>query len=323
MTRTALLDVQDVTKTFTSVRAVDGVSFRVHSGEIFALLGPNGAGKTTLLRMLVGLTHPDAGSVRFDLDGTPKSRLAPAEVGYLPEERGLYQDVPLLRTLVHFAALRGMPKVDAEREAREWLERFALGDRAREPLRSLSKGNQQKVQFASAVLHRPRFVILDEPFSGLDPVNQNLFVDVIRDIRARGTTVLLSAHQMQLVERLADRVLLLSRGRAVLRGTLDELRRSWGAANRLVLGIPANASTDFLRDHPAVQQVDRPEPASVVVLTRDGADLGELLVAIGSRLEVHSLHADPVTLHEIYVRAVEPEGGDASQLLPGTREVEA
>lgn len=221
MTESApFLSIQSVEKTYATVRAVTGISLDVPSGEIVALLGPNGAGKTTLLRMLVGITRPDRGRILWE--GTEQAP-GPGTLGYLPEDRGLYQDVPIHRTLCYFARLRGIPGAEAERLATEWVTRLELKDRAGEKLASLSKGNQQKVQFAAAVLHRPRFAILDEPFSGLDPLNQELFLDLVRGLRDAGTTVLFSAHQMALVERLADRVIVMHRGRELLHGTTSTL----------------------------------------------------------------------------------------------------
>lgn len=214
------LSIQSVEKTYATVRAVAGISLDVPTGEIVALLGPNGAGKTTLLRMLVGITRPDRGRILWE--GTEQAP-GPGTLGYLPEDRGLYQDVPIHRTLCYFARLRGIAGAEAERLATEWLARLDLKDRAGEKLASLSKGNQQKVQFAAAVLHRPRFAILDEPFSGLDPLNQELFLDLVRGLRDAGTTVLFSAHQMALVERLADRVFVMHRGRELLHGTTSAL----------------------------------------------------------------------------------------------------
>src|SRR5690606_41472273 len=176
-------------------------------------------------------------TISYLVNGAEEQTLPPAQLGYLPEDRGLYQDVPVLRTLGYFGRLRGMRAKDAERAGLEWLERFELADRANEPLKAFSKGNQQKVQFAAAVLHRPRFATLDEPFGGLDPLNQDLFVRAIGALRDAGTTVLFSAHQMQLVERLADRLVLLGNGRELLRGTVPELRRRWSAGSRLTLRV--------------------------------------------------------------------------------------
>jgi len=220
-TMTPLLQIDAVEKTFSTVRAVAGISLSVHNGEAVALLGPNGAGKSTLLRMLVGITRPDRGRIVWD--GSEGKRLPPSELGYLPEDRGLYHDMPVTETLQYFARLRGVPAADAKRRADEWLQRLELGERAKEKLNALSKGNQQKVQFAAAVLHAPRFAILDEPFSGLDPLNQELFLSLVADLRKAGTTLLFSAHQMSLVERMADRVFVMHRGRELLHAPIAEL----------------------------------------------------------------------------------------------------
>lgn len=218
---TIRLKIDRVEKRYATVQAVAGVSLDVAHGESVALLGPNGAGKTTLLRMLVGITRPDSGRILWD--GVERDALPPLEVGYLPEDRGLYQDVPIQGTLEYFARLRGVNPTDARTRAARWLARFELTDRAGEKLSALSKGNQQKVQFAAAVLHEPRFAILDEPFSGLDPLNQELFLSLVADMRAAGTTILFSAHQMALVERMADRVFVLHRGRELLHGRTADL----------------------------------------------------------------------------------------------------
>lgn len=225
---TPLLELHDVRKSFGRVRAVDGLSLALPPGEILALVGPNGAGKTTALRMIIGMMKPDSGRILYGLNGGAADRMDPHRIGYLPEERGLYTDVPVRRTLLYFAALRGMPRREAEPEAMRWLERLSLADRADEDVRNLSKGNQQKVQFITSVVHRPTLAVLDEPFSGLDPINQDLFLGLVRELRDEGTTVLFSAHQMQLVERLADRVVLMREGRSAARGSFSELRARWG-----------------------------------------------------------------------------------------------
>ena len=228
-----ILSVDAVEKEFGVIRAVDRLSFSVRRGEIFAFLGPNGAGKSTTVRMLVGILRPDAGRIRYHLNGETAARLDSSLLGYLPEDRGLYPDVPLVRTLTYMGTIRGMGRLAASRAAMEWLERLDLADRAHDKLDALSKGNQQKVQFIAAVLHRPAFAVLDEPFSGLDPLRQDLFLDILRELRDGGTTVLLSAHQMSLVERVADRVLLMSRGREVLSGTIEDIKSGAQASSRI------------------------------------------------------------------------------------------
>lgn len=300
-----ILNVQEVVKQYSSVRAVGGVSFQVRRGEIFALLGPNGAGKTTLVRMLMAITRPDSGSILYTLSGDTPQTPSPAQLGYLPEDRGLYQDQPILRTLTYFGILRGMEAKEAQRVAGEWLERLGLADRAKDKLSSLSKGNQQKVQFAASVLHRPQFAILDEPFSGLDPVNQEMFMQLIQDLRESGTTILLSAHQMNLVERTADRILLLNRGQEALSGTLEEIRERAGADSRIRLKIRGTADLSALERHPAVQGVERINEQEISILTRAGTSLSDLLITAGQNLDITEVLSERVSLHDIYVQVVE------------------
>lgn len=224
----AILEVRSISKAFGARRAVDARSFEVRRGEVFALLGPNGAGKTTTVRMLLGIFRPDVGAVSYRFGSNGAEGYDPARIGYLPEERGLYREKPILETLAYFGVLRGLPRREATVRAAEWLERLGLADRAKEKVDALSKGNQQRVQLAAAVLHRPALAVLDEPFSGLDPVAQDFFLDLVRALRDGGTTILLSAHQMALVERAADRLLLLNGGRAILQGSVEEVRRAFG-----------------------------------------------------------------------------------------------
>lgn len=310
---TPLLSVESVRKTYARDEAVKQLTFQVRRGEIFALLGPNGAGKTTVVRMIVGITRPDRGTVHFHFENRMTHRPRPEDLGYLPEERGLYRSAPILRTLIYFAILRGMSRVDARVAAREWLARFDLLDRADEKLETLSRGNQQKVQFISAVLHRPRLVVLDEPFSGLDPLNQELFLDVVRELRDAGSTILLSAHQMNLVEKIADRVLLIDDGTEVLSGTLPELRARGHGGNRLVLRVASREGMDVLQAHPDVQRV-APAPGGAIALwLRKGAAMSSVLVAAGTRFEVSGVHSEEMSLHDIFVGAL----GDAAGPGPG------
>ena len=273
------LDVADVHKRFARVHAVDGISFTVAPGEIFALLGPNGAGKSTLLRMLVGITRPDEG--RIDWTATPGQRLPATSLGYLPEERGLYLDMPLIAVLTYFGTLRGLDSIAAKRAAEHWLDRIELLPRAKDKVKTLSKGNQQKVQFAAAVLHSPVCAILDEPFSGLDPLNQELFLGLVAELRTQGTTVILSAHQMSLVERLADRVFVMQHGREVLSGTMPEIRA-----------------------HSAVVDVTRDTDANIVITLARGHHVGDLLVLCASKMSLVRVRTDEPSLHDVYINVV-------------------
>jgi ABC-2 type transport system ATP-binding protein len=302
-----LVGVESVEKTFGRVRAVEAFSMEVGAGELVALVGPNGAGKTTMLRMIIGMLRPDSGRIVYGLGGVPSESVDSGRIGYLPEERGLYTDVPVRRVLIYFAALRGMGRPEAARETSHWLDRLGLGDRAGEPVGSLSKGNQQKVQFLSAILHRPALAVLDEPFSGLDPLNQEFFLDLIRELRASGTTVLFSAHQMQLVERLADRVIVIREGKCLGQGTVEDWRRRWRTGRRLRLRLRETPDLAPLRSTPGVRDVqETPEGDLEVALEEDGS-LGDLLRDV-SRYHVLELRTEEVTLHEIYLRAV---GGGA------------
>ena len=311
MSGVPVLQVEQVVKAFAGVRAVEGVSFDVRAGEVFGFLGPNGAGKTTTLRMILGITRPDSGAIRFE--GQP--RLDRSRVGYLPEERGLFEDAPVVDMLVYLGALRGMPRRDARTAALRWLERLELSDRARAKLNTLSKGNQQKVQFAGALLHRPALAILDEPFSGLDPLNQEMFIAIIRGLREEGIAVLLSAHQLNLAERLCDRFLLIARGKAVLQGTLDAMRDQVARGARDVLavrmrgGSSVEVETALQRAAPGSERrVESVDGAfSVEITLAPEADLNQVLAALADGPRIERVEMRPLPLHEIYLRAVRHE----------------
>ncbi len=208
--------------------------------------------------------------------------------------------------------IRGMERAAARLAAEQWLERLDLLDRAHDKLDTLSKGNQQKVQFISSVLHRPLFAVLDEPFSGLDPLNQDLFLDILRELRDGGTTVLLSAHQMQLVERLADRVLLMNRGRRVLQGTIDEIRQSVSASSRILLKVEGDPDVSRLASLRAVDRAEITPSGEVALYVRRGEPLSALLHAVASETEVHSIHSEPISLHDIYVQHIANDLGSSS-----------
>ena len=217
-----MLEVRDIVKTFDDRTVVNHVSFEVHPGEIFALLGPNGAGKTTLIRMITDILKPDSGTIRLDghaVGGGDRQRIA-----YLPEERGLYRRVPPLDVLVYYGQLKGLSAGAARAAGTALLERMELGEWANKQVQTLSKGMQQKVQFCTALIGEPRLLILDEPFTGLDPINTQLFEEILAERRAAGTTVLLSTHQMNKVEQLCDRALMINHGHMVLYGPVGELR---------------------------------------------------------------------------------------------------
>jgi ABC-2 type transport system ATP-binding protein len=261
--------------------------------------------------MLVGFLRPDAGTMRYCLDGIdPGPTLPPEAMGYLPEDRGLFKDVPILRTLAFMGKLRGMTHPDARAEALRWLERLDLADRKDVKLDALSKGNQQKVQFIASIIHRPRVAFLDEPFSGLDPVNQEVFLDLLRELRDGGATIVLSAHQMQLVERIADRILLMKAGHCILHGTIDDIRRAGTKGNRIKLGLSSPIDVAALRNHPAVEGIEETNGNDVVIVLKAGRPLSTLLQSLGAHPEVVSVHSDAPTLHDIYLEHVGRDDGD-------------
>ena len=309
----ALVETRAIRKRFSTTLAVDSLDLQLRQGEVLALLGPNGAGKTTTVRMLLGILRPDAGSIVFRLDGRETDRPSSADLGYLPEERGLIRDVPVRRTLEFFGVLRGMPRAKARSEALAQLERFGLGDRADERVDRLSKGNQQKVQFLAATLHRPRIAVLDEPFSGFDPVNQQRFVDEIRALRDAGTTVLLSAHQMDLVEQLADRLALMDRGRVVLEGTLEEIRRSTDSGRRLTLGIDGTVDADGLGRIDGVADAVRIADGRWALRLEPHVETGRALHELTGRFAVRDVATEDERLHEIFLRTVGRTALDESE----------
>jgi ABC-2 type transport system ATP-binding protein len=219
----ATIEVRNITKTFGDQTAVDHVSFEVNPGEIFGLLGPNGAGKTTTIRTILDLFKPDSGEI--SILGGKMSEDKKNRIGYLPEERGLYQDITLENCLNYLAQLKGMDHSEAARKIDSYLHTFDLYDHRKKKLKEMSKGMQQKAQLISTLVHDPELVIIDEPFSALDPVNTQMVKDILRDQRQKGKTIVMCTHQMHQVEELCDRLVLIDHGQAVLYGNLNDIRR--------------------------------------------------------------------------------------------------
>jgi ABC-2 type transport system ATP-binding protein len=226
------IEVAGISKSFGTTQAVDDVSFEVARGEIFGLLGPNGAGKTTTIRIILDIFKPDRGSV--SVLGSEMTSETQDRFGYMPEERGLYQDVQLERCLIYLAGLKGVPASKAKLWLQDYLERFDLAQHRQKKVKELSKGMQQKAQIIATILHRPELVIIDEPFTSLDPINMQVVKDLIRDLQRDGVTILMSTHQMHQVEEMCDRILLINRGRNLLYGRLDEIRRQFAGEEVIV-----------------------------------------------------------------------------------------
>lgn len=305
-----ILTVRRVDKSYGQRKVVDGVSFEVGPGEVLGLLGPNGAGKTTIIRMVMGITAPDQGEVIYRLPGGPARGIPKARVGYVPEERGLYRDALVIDTLVFLAGLKGLDPLVARRRSLEWLERMDLARWARVRVDKLSKGMAQKVQFIAAVLHDPQLVVLDEPFSGLDPVYQELFGAEIQRLTGRGAAVLLSSHQMNLVEENCGRILFLHHGHRVFYGDTAEVRARYGGFRAVLRG---RGPFDFLRQSPLVASAQLQEGRAVLALD-PSASPAEFAASLPPGLDLDEVVVSRPSLHDIFVGLVkevpEPDAPD-------------
>ena len=291
------IEVSHLAKSFGSTRAVVDVSSVIERGEIFGLLGPNGAGKTTTIRMMLDIFKPDRGTVSI-LDG-PMTEEKKDRIGYMPEERGLYQDIPLERCLLYLASLKSVPAAEAHRRLEEYLERFDLAAHRGKKVKELSKGMQQKAQIINTVLHQPELVIIDEPFTALAPVNTQLVKDLMRELRQQGTTILMSTHQMNQVEALCDRILLIDDGKDVLYGGLDEIRRRFSGHAVLV------RATGELPTVHGVEQVSAHNSATKLTLARGTAPQDVLRALVAKAVILEKFEIAVPTLNEIFIRVVE------------------
>ncbi len=294
------LVLENLTKRFGPVTALDGISFNVEQGQVFGFLGANGAGKTTTMRIVLDILRPDSGSVTWD--GTPTTDVPRRTWGYLPEERGLYPRLEVLEQLVFFASLYAIPRKVAAERAREWLARFRIPEYEKRRAEQLSKGNQQKVQLIAAILHEPDVLIMDEPFSGLDPVNVSLLKEAFAEMRRRGTTLVFSTHQMEMVEELCESVALIDRGRLVLGGPILDVKRSSGR-QVVRLGVEGDADLPWLADLEGVTVVRPGEDYTELdVRGRDPQDVLAAAIAHGERV-TQFLIADP-SIEQIFIDRV-------------------
>ena len=235
-----ILEVTDLQKSFSSQLAVNKISFSLGEGSIFGLLGPNGAGKTTLIRMITGIFYPDEGSIRFQ--GRPFDPVKDIpQIGYMPEERGLYKKMKIGEQAIYLAQLKGLSKQDATRKVKEWFVKFEMQSWWNKKVEDLSKGMGQKLQFVITVLHEPRLIILDEPFSGLDPVNTNLIKDEIYGLARKGATIIFSTHRMEQVEEICDHIILMNKGQKILDGTVEGVRQQF-KENLFSIGLETRAT---------------------------------------------------------------------------------
>jgi len=298
-TAEAAIVVREISKRYGDVQAVDALSFCVQPGEIFALLGPNGSGKTTTIRMILDILRPDSGSIR--VLGAPAGLANAARIGYLPEERGLYRNAPVLDVMVYLGQLKGLRAREARERSLVLLERLDLGEQARSKVRELSKGMQQKVQFAVTLLHEPQLLIVDEPFAGLDPVNAHVLEELLRELRAGGVAIVMSTHQMHQVEAMADRLLMISGGRRTLDGPVAEIRRRFASH-----AIRVEGEGDWAR-LPGVQTVEvtGAQGEALLRLAPETTPDAVLAAMAAGDMQIRRFELATPGLGEIFIRVVE------------------
>lgn len=296
-----ILEVQQLKKYFSTQKAVDDVSFRIEKGAIFGMLGPNGAGKTTLIRMITGIFFPDNGSIIFD--GKPFNPLTDiAKIGYMPEERGLYKKMKIGEQALYLARLKGLSKSDALDKIRYWFQRLEMDSWSNKKVEDLSKGMSQKFQFVTTILHEPSLIILDEPFSGLDPVNANLIKDEIFRLAKNGSTIIFSTHRMEQVEEICDHIVLINKGKKILDGTVKGVKQEF-KENLFEVGFEHKVGETTAN---AIFEVTEQKERSLILKIHQGYkphDVLQYFLSLG--LEIISFHELLPTLNDIFIKLVE------------------
>ncbi|MCJ7728394.1 MAG: ATP-binding cassette domain-containing protein [Sedimentisphaerales bacterium] len=292
------LELNGVCKSFGQIRAVDNLTARIPAGSIYGFLGPNGAGKTTTLRMIMNIIRPDTGSISVFTNGSIEQ--ANSRIGYMPEERGLYRKMTVSKTLAFFGALKGLSRNELARSVPSWLKRIELSDWANKKVEDLSRGMHQKLQFAVTVINEPDLLILDEPFSGLDPLNLDLLKNIILEMKDKGHTIIFSTHAMHEAESLCDSILLINKGKVILDGKLNQIR-SQKASNAVIVEVKGD--TGFIETLPIVTKVLSEQNRLEITLGKD-ADPQDLLKALVGRVRVQKFEVKMPSLHEIFVTLV-------------------
>ncbi len=296
-----MLKLNAVSKVYDGKVAVKTLSLSVNRGEIYGILGPNGAGKTSTIRMICGITLPDSGTIEFL--GEPMRSELQSKIGYLPEERGLYKKMKVSELLVYFAELKGVPRAEAKEKSAQWLKRFEIDTWAEKKVEELSKGMQQKVQFISVVLHNPELLILDEPFSGLDPINSELVMDIILELKKAGRTILFSTHRMEQVEKICDSICLINNGEKVLDGNVREVKKSYG---KNMLHVEFDGSDAFIDAAVAMSKAEvrdrQPKYAELKLLGETKPK--DILALIGDDTDLTRFELAEPSLKEIFILRV-------------------
>jgi ABC-2 type transport system ATP-binding protein len=290
------LEVKNLTKTFDKLVAVDKASFEVPEGSIFGLIGRNGAGKTTTIRMMMNIYLPDEGEVV--LKGSKVGQEFKNKVGYLPEERGLYKKMKVLETLLYFAEVKGKSGREVQKTAEQYLKRFDLYDRRLSKIEDLSKGNQQKVQFIATILHDPDFIILDEPFSGLDPVNTNLLKDIILEMKQKGKVIIFSTHLMDFAEKMCDHIAMIDRGKIILKGSLKEIKSKFAQRN---VSLNYEGDISFLQNNPIIEKIENFGNSTGIRLKESSQTQDLLKMLVEKNVIIKKFDANDISLHEIFL----------------------
>ncbi len=308
-----MLSVANLRKEYDTVVAVDGVSFDVRRGQLFGLLGPNGAGKTTTIRTVLNIIEPTSGAITFDK--MPFTKEMWNVIGYLPEERGLYRKSKIINAILYFASLKGLTPRDAKPQIAYWLERFGLKNEGHRKVEELSKGNQQKIQLIISLLHRPQLLVLDEPFSGLDPVNQILLKDVLMELRQKNVAIIFSTHQMEQVEKMCDEICLINKGKPVLHGAIADIKKRYGKNS---VHVEFDGDGGFLKALPIVRRADVYQNYAEIELA-DMSKTGELLKALNGQLDLRKFEVVEPSLNSIFVDVVGgPAMTEPAQTTPAT-----
>ncbi|MDH3268492.1 MAG: ATP-binding cassette domain-containing protein [Ignavibacteria bacterium] len=300
-----MLIVNNLVKIFNSTRAVDNLSFIVKPGKIFGLLGPNGAGKTTAIRTILNIIKPTSGEIVFN--GNPITYEYYNIIGYLPEERGLYKRSKVIDVLIYFASLKNINKSDALSNSDFWLKKLKILEFRDKKVEQLSKGNQQKVQLIAAIMHNPQLLILDEPFTGFDPINQQEVKDLILSFLSEGKTIIFSTHQMDLAEKLCEDILLINRGKAVSSGKLSDIKKNFGGNN---IRIAFTGNNDFLKQFPEIIKYDHYHNFTDIQLT-DEIIPSEFLKKLIGKIEINHFSIIEPTLNKIFIDRIKESAGSA------------
>jgi len=305
----SILRLENVVKTYQDNVAVDSVSFEVPKGKIFGLLGPNGAGKTSLIRIITTITNADEGVVY--LDGEKLNSRHPEQIGYMPEERGLYKKMKVGDHLMYLGQLKGFSRQQAKQEIDHWFEKFDIADWWGKKVEELSKGMQQKIQFITTVLHRPKLLILDEPFSGLDPINTNLIKDEIHELRDKGTSIIFSTHRMEQVEEICERIVLINNGRKILEGDVATVKNDF-KENLFKIDFEGTLPENLGEQVSLIEQNER----SIIVQLPDERQSNELLqYLLRQGVFVHAFNEILPTLNEIFIRQVNDSNAMVSEYV--------